>query len=308
MNIRPSQNTDADLGIYVRLQNTVHPERPRTVEELRHYQATRGPEDVSVGFFAEIDGEAVGWADYRTPMNPVVGQLEVEYGLLQGHENLTAPLWAFLETKIARQGGKELIARVREDWPELSFYESQGFSPYEHSWASTLDLETFDPEPLERSLPLHISVKTLAHLDLGDEAVQRRFYELTVTLLRDVPWSEPLEVWPFELWQKRALGDAKFIPEANFVAFDGEKMVGLSQLFKSNRPQTIGTGLTGTLSTHRRMGIAQALKLRAAEYAKAHGYRYIRTTNHQVNRPMLSLNEAMGFAKEPAWLALKKEL
>jgi len=77
-------------------------------------------------------------------------------------------------------------------------------------------------------------------------------------------------------------------------------------LFKSHRPQTLQTGLTGVRKSHRRKGLALALKLRAAAFAKAYGARYIRTSNHQANRSMLAINEAMGFVKELAtvWLRL----
>jgi GNAT superfamily N-acetyltransferase len=308
MNIRPSQNTDPDLGTYVRLHNALHPDRPRTLEEIRHAEATREPGEVSATFFAEVEGQPVGWAGLWTPMNPVPGQLEVEYGLLEGHEDLLPSLWAFLEGEARRWGAKELIARVREDWPELGFYRAQGFGEHDRSWASTLDLARFDPALPERPLPPSIRVSTLAELGWQDGAVQHSYYTLTSTLIQDVPWAEPLEVWPFALWRRRTLESPNFIPEGHFLALDGEQMVGVSQLLGSSRPQTLQTGLTGTLASHRRLGIARALKLRAAAYAKAQGYRYIRTTNHQVNRPMLALNAAMGFVKEPAWLQLKKEL
>lgn len=308
MNIRLSQNTDADLEAYVRLHNTSRPERPRTVEEVRHAEATREPGEVSATFFAEVEGQPVGWAGLWTPMNPVPGQLEVEYGLLEGYEDLLPSLWAFLEGKVRRWRAKELIARVREDWSELGFYRAQGFGEHDRSWASTLDLDRFDPAPLERPLPPSIRVSTLAELGWQDGAVQRSYYVLTSTLVQDVPWAEPLKIWPFELWRRRTLESPNFIPEGNFLALDGEQMVGVSQLLGSSRPQTLQTGLTGAVASHRRLGIAWALKLEAARFAKAYEVRYLRTNNHSVNRPMLALNEAMGFVKEPAWLQLKKEL
>src|SRR5262249_28262313 len=65
---------------------------------------------------------------------------------------------------------------------------------------------------------------------------------------------------------------------------------------------------TGVLREYRRRGIAMALKLRAILYAKSAGYSRIKTWNEQGNRPMLSINEALGFIKQPAWIAFAKKL
>ena len=43
-------------------------------------------------------------------------------------------------------------------------------------------------------------------------------------------------------------------------------------------------------------------------YAREHGRREIKTWNDQSNRPMLAINEAMGFVRQPAWIELRKEL
>ena len=51
-----------------------------------------------------------------------------------------------------------------------------------------------------------------------------------------------------------------------------------------------------------------ALKLKAVEYARSHGLKQIRTWNDSLNRPMLAINEALGFAREPAWITFGKDL
>ena len=55
-------------------------------------------------------------------------------------------------------------------------------------------------------------------------------------------------------------------------------------------------------------GVAMALKLQTVKYARANGYREIRTGNNTRNRPMLRINEAMGFQKQPVWIEFEREV
>jgi hypothetical protein len=51
-----------------------------------------------------------------------------------------------------------------------------------------------------------------------------------------------------------------------------------------------------------------ALKLRTVRHAQAMGVDHIKTWNDQRNRPMLAINEAMGFEKQPAWVSFELPL
>jgi RimJ/RimL family protein N-acetyltransferase len=178
-------------------------------------------------------------------------------------------------------------------------------------WESRLTLASFEATPfvgaLERAAASGVVIRTLADLPEG-EATQRRLYEAVVALLGDVPFHEPLNIWPFEVWQRRFWPHPSRRPQSFFLALDGDAIVGMSELRKVAQAEWLGTGLTGVKRAYRRKGIALALKLSAAQHAKEAGFAVISTQNHTTNRAMLSINEALGFVKEPAWVKLEKDL
>jgi len=92
------------------------------------------------------------------------------------------------------------------------------------------------------------------------------------------------------------------------VAVDGEHYVGLSSLWPNLvLKEVIPVGITGVLPSHRRLGIATALKLKTVEFAKAYGAKTIETGNEE-NNPMYDLNMKLGFKPTPAWLTFEKVL
>ncbi|MFC4425872.1 GNAT family N-acetyltransferase [Deinococcus navajonensis] len=100
-------------------------------------------------------------------------------------------------------------------------------------------------------------------------------------------------------------------PEGVWLAVtpDGE-WVGISELHMeiAARPGTVQNGLTGVLPGWRGQGLALALKLAAARSALARGHTQARTNNHSINRPMLAVNEKLGFVRESATITLRKEV
>jgi GNAT superfamily N-acetyltransferase len=126
---------------------------------------------------------------------------------------------------------------------------------------------------------------------------------------RDVPDIDPFTAMPYDDFLKTYITAPYVIPDAFFLAKDGDRYVGTSQLWSSEEePDILHQELTGVIPEYRGKGVAMALKLKTVEYARANGKREIRTWNDTLNRPMLRINEAMGFQKEPAEIAFLKDL
>ncbi len=206
-----------------------------------------------------------------------------------------------------------LSTRIREDQLQwLSFLEGQGFSEIERQWASTLHLRTLDSRQfqpyLDRAQAGGFHFKTVA--DLEDSLTTARLlYDLiTQELLPDVPFAEPLIIWPFETWLERIWHSPRLNKASWFLVFGAEECIGVSELYKTDDPEVMATGLTAVKRAYRRKGLALSLKLLGIRYAQAHGVTRIQTVNHSINLSMLAINEALGFVKDPAWIRLKKAL
>ena len=72
-------------------------------------------------------------------------------------------------------------------------------------------------------------------------------------------------------------------------------------------PTIFSTEMTGVIRSHRRRGIATALKIKAITFVKKQGGKVIYTGNEE-NNPMFVLNQKLGFEPGPAWLSFHKIL
>jgi GNAT superfamily N-acetyltransferase len=310
MEFRPFQPGDDEVYVRVRLESD--PSRPFTVEQLRFSDSKRAPDATFERFLILLNGETIGALNLETPMNnPEPDELDVVIALVPAHHARVDAVFAFLLEEAARLEAKLLRVNTKENFWQYAFFLERGFTEFDRMWESYLELGTFDETPfratLERAGATGLEVRTFAQHAL-EAGFVKRYYDALIELLHDVPTATPFQPWSFEMWQQRTLEDPNFLPEANFIGFVGGDIAGVSQLFASPRAGTVQTGLTGVRRGYRHQGIAFTLKLEATRYAKAQGFERVRTVNHVVNRPMLAINEAMGYVKEPATVMLRKTL
>jgi len=316
---RPRPFAPGDYEGYQALGNRVYPEYPGAVEELRHrdeiWDHTRY---FMRRIVVEEGGRIVASGDLnhaQWEFHPEKYHLEVKVDPDARRRGLGTALYEELIATARERKAVQVVVGVKESMTEgVEFALHRGFHETKRDWESRLDVNHFDPaafaEAPRRVAAEGITITTLAAELSRDPDVLAAVYAADCDCARDVPMTDGFTPIAFEQWQKEVLESPAATPDAYYLAVgpDG-RYLGLSNLWRSiEDPTFIWQGLTGVRREARGKGIAMALKLRTVEYAREHGIREIKTWNDQRNRAMLRINEAMGFAKQPAWIELRKDL
>jgi len=199
-----------------------------------------------------------------------------------------------------------------ESWPwAISLLERHGFGRTLRSASSELDLARFDPGAFEeagrRVDAKGLVMRSLGRDGAGDERLLRCLHALQKAVVRDVPGVDAELGVPFDIWRASYRDNPDFLPEAQVMALDGEAVVGMTALWASQATdRLLYTGFTGVARSHRRLGIATALKVRSLAWARglrsAEGRPLaVRTSNAETN-PMLRINLRLGFVEQAARL------
>jgi GNAT superfamily N-acetyltransferase len=310
--------TDDDYPAWVAGSNVCYPDYPWSVEEARDqdYKWDHG-RFFKARIVAEEDGRVVGSVDVhhkRSRFHPDRYGFElwvVPDRRRRGHGGALHDA----AVKILRErSAVAATAGVKESMTDgVEFTKKRGWIEVKRDWESRLVVAGFDFDRFagaaERVAAQGIRISTYAAELARDPDAPQKAYELTDVIRRDVPAMDAPSDQTFDEWKKEWLVPS-FLPDAFFVAIDGQgRWLAMSNLQRSiEDPSFIWQGLTGVRREVRGTGLAMALKLQTVHYAQRSGVDHIKTWNDQRNRPMLAINEAMGFAKQPAWIGLELSL
>ena len=319
--IRAFQDTDADYAALARIHNAVYPDYPDTPEEYRFYDEHRESKIKHGRLIAEVDGQPVGVGVYSQSVDayhPQRFSFEVMVDPDHQSKSVGRALMDALNDAIQPFEPIKIRAGTRADWARaIGFLESAGFTEEYRAWESRLEPASFDPAPyaqLEEGLKADgIELLNLAELERIDLDWKRNIFDLDTDVCRDMPSTEAFTVQSFERFETVILGNPDLWPEAFLVAVkrhpDGRiEYLGESTLWRKPGDPKAHNGATGTRREWRGKKIALALKVKNLTLARENGVQEIRTWNDTINRPMLSINEKLGFLKMPVWVNFVKVL
>jgi RimJ/RimL family protein N-acetyltransferase len=209
-------------------------------------------------------------------------------------------------------GIDRFFAEVDESLPGgVAFAQRLGYEQIGFGFESWIDVGEPDPADAARHRGRAdpdegIVVATLAELQVSVPEWFERLHRLYSEIEADVPSPFPVRPVPAITFRQRHVESAAVIPEAFFIALEGDEWVGLTELRKIERePSWLQQELTGVVPSHRRRGLATRLKRIGLAWAALNGYRRIRTSNDGTNEGMLAVNDALGYergATEGHWL------
>lgn len=316
LTFRPFRYDDHDYERAVAIENAIEPQQPTSVASWRHRDEARDPRYIFERLVTERDGAIVAVAAYgHTPWSHQPGKFFVYVTVDPTHQKqgIGSAVYDHVLQQLQSLSPRKLTAFTRENRPRaIRFLQKRGFRQVMRIPVSRLDSATFDASrfagKVNRVLDSGITIKTMRQLSEEDERWKEKLYELEWQCLQDVPSPDPFTKQSFEQFEKRTLGSPSLLPEAWFVALDGERYVGLSVLWRNlASDRLLETGLTGVLRSHRRRSIATALKVRAIQFAQEYGNALIETDNEE-NNPMFQLNLKLGFVPQPAYLDFEKQV
>lgn len=311
--------TPADYPALVAVGKASYPDYAETVEEWRHWDKTWDHSKYfKLRLVAEDSRRIVGygqinhmrWAFVPTKYRIDITVLPTDRG--RGHGTV---LYEDLAAAASARGARALAAAAKESMTDgVRFLTKRGYREVKRDWESRLFVQGFDFERFatadDRLAKQGIRIAALADEIQRDPGAFHKAFELNEDCRMDIPSVDPPTRHTFDEFRRDDVDAPNALLDAFFVAIarDG-RYLGLSNMFRSlDDPTFLWQGITGVRREARGRGVATALKLRTVRYAIDHDVDHIKTWNDIHNKPMLSINEAMGFVKQPAWISYEKDL
>jgi mycothiol synthase len=208
------------------------------------------------------------------------------YAMVRVHPDVRSRGVGSALLEAARERARELECdsmwgRVRDE-KSLAFVYRRGFEEVGREVNVVRELERGDGEVAPGIVELR-------------EEHLRGAYDVAVECIPEIHVPQAGEAPPYEEWLEE---ERRQSPVA-FAALDGGRVVGYARLYETGLPHRLSHGLTAVRRSHRRRGIATALKRAQIAWAADEGYRELVSDMVEGNTGIRALNERLGYRPLP---------
>ncbi|MBT2644250.1 GNAT family N-acetyltransferase [Bacillus sp. ISL-41] len=258
-------------------------------------------------------GKLVGYGMYVTgPWDPILkpGYAEVFIQVDTEWRNQGIGSWILDEIEAVAHENKSKVMQTQiQDTKkaELDWAKKKGFYITGHVFESQLDISQFNKDQY-RSILNDLESSGITFTTLHDyphnKDYQNRFWDFWWELVTDVPGMNDKP----RPDNDRMIDLLKDYDKKGFIlAVDGSQWIAMSLVVRENE-NVYYNSMTGVHKSYRGKGLAQAIKIKAIEFAEAKGVKFIRTHNDSKNAPMLFVNRKLGYEEKPGIYGLAKQI
>lgn len=313
--LRPATLDDAAFA--ADMATALSPDDPEDPVLWRHWWATVDPTSTIERYVALQGDRPAGvvqmthsaWEKMPERYARVHGDVLPELRTAQRLDGLLA----FAEER-ARSEGALRAASWGWEWdkPILDVLASRGYREERRGRFWELDLvanrarlEEMTRASRERMKAEGIRILTIA--EDTDPDKYRKIWRMSEEAAQDIPRTVPYVKEPFEVFQKW-FESPGLREDRMWIAREGDAIVGVSMLSYPPVRGVVTTDWTGTARSVRGRGVARALKCETVMQAISLGTDRVRTDNDSQNKPILHINDSMGYKPRPEAIQLIKDL
>lgn len=307
--IREATGRDEDLATMVRIINETTPDDPDSIENVRWSNETYPG---TSRFIAEDGGMAIGVG--------TVGRIYVHAPEFEAfwatitvvpsarRRGVGTALLATVSDRARERGKHVLHIPASEARPEgIDFLLHRGFSEYERSKSSSLELRDLTPPPPD--VPDGIVLTTLA--DRPDLIAE--VYAVGIEGFADTPGGDtPMSTGDLAEFRTREVDRPGIPHEGFFLAQDAAsgRVVGYASLIRipGAARSSAWHDMTAVARDYRGRGIAGALKRATIRWAIGDGMEVLEASNDTDNAAMRAINARAGYRPLPDTLTMRGPL
>jgi GNAT superfamily N-acetyltransferase len=285
VHLRPAVPADAEA--VAALRRTVFSYLVMSAAQTRHMLTHSSPEERFQAYVAESGGELIGWAAgglNTWTSQEGVGDLSLYVHPEHRGQGIGSALAEAAHAYLEEIGARRI--RVFADPGGLEFARRRGYEGTRQLHYAGADLSRLPPQP---DTPDGIEVVGVDELD------PRQVYEADAVASLDEPGDAPIDAIEYDAWLREVWQAPALDRRVSVAAVVGDEVASVTMVEVDG--DRAWSGMTGTIPAHRGRGLARLVKSVALRRAGAAGIRNAFTSNDDENKPMLAVNNWLGYRR-----------